>query len=46
VSDHPFDPQWTTDNPALMAYLDSLCADLTATETGKGKRKIRCSANL
>lgn len=26
----PFDPQWTTHNPALRAYLGSLCADLTA----------------
>lgn len=39
MSDRPFDPQWTTDNPALMAYLDGLCADLTATETGKRKRR-------
>jgi hypothetical protein len=39
VSDRPFDPQWTTDNPALMAYLDSLCADLSAKETVKRKRR-------
>ncbi|NPD20779.1 hypothetical protein [Alterinioella nitratireducens] len=26
----PFDPQWTTDAPALSAFLDTLCADLTA----------------
>jgi len=26
----PFDPQWTTDTPALAAFLDTLCADLTA----------------
>lgn len=26
----PFDPQWTTDTPALSAFLDMLCADLTA----------------
>ena len=26
----PFDPQWTTDTPALKAFLDTLCADLTA----------------
>lgn len=26
----PFDPQWTTDAPALKAFLDTLCADLTA----------------
>lgn len=39
MSDRPFDPQWTTDNPALMAYLDGLCADLTARETGKRKRR-------
>ncbi|WP_425074990.1 hypothetical protein [Sagittula sp. S175] len=26
----PFDPQWTTDNPVLTAYLHTLCADLTA----------------
>ncbi|MEL7470761.1 MAG: hypothetical protein AAFN27_20080 [Pseudomonadota bacterium] len=35
----PFDPQWTTDNPTLVAYLDDLCADLTARETGKRKRR-------
>lgn len=39
MSDRPFDPQWTTDNPALMAYLDGLCADLTGRETGKRKRR-------
>jgi len=39
VSDRPFDPQWTTDNPALTAYLDSICADLSAKETGKRKRR-------
>lgn len=39
MSERPFDPQWTTDNPALMAYLDSLCADLSAKETGKRKRR-------
>ncbi|MGR3512370.1 MAG: hypothetical protein ACU0GG_06355 [Paracoccaceae bacterium] len=26
----PFDPQWTTDARALKAFLDTLCADLTA----------------
>lgn len=26
----PFDPQWTTDSPALKAFLGTLCADLTA----------------
>lgn len=35
----PFDPQWTTANPALMAYLDSLCAELAAFEAGKRKRR-------
>lgn len=35
----PFDPQWTTDNQALIAYLDRLCADLTAKTTGKRKRR-------
>ena len=38
----PFDPQWTTDNPALVAYLHSLCAHLSANKTGKRKR--RCDA--
>ncbi|MFT6089474.1 hypothetical protein [Sulfitobacter sp.] len=35
----PFDPQWTTYNPALTAYLDGLCADLSAKDTGKRKRR-------
>ncbi|NKW78222.1 hypothetical protein HGD90_02185 [Rhodobacteraceae bacterium R_SAG7] len=35
-----FDPQWTTDNPALMAYLDSPCADLSSKETRKRKRRL------
>ncbi|MCE8508389.1 hypothetical protein KBY28_07985 [Ruegeria pomeroyi] len=26
----PFEPQWTTDAPALKAFLDTLCTDLTA----------------
>lgn len=26
----PFDPQWTTETPALTEFLDRLCADLTA----------------
>lgn len=29
----PFDPQWTTDAPALNAFLETLCADLTAART-------------
>lgn len=35
----PFDPQWTTDHPALTAYLDGLCADLSLKEAGKRKRR-------
>ena len=35
----PFDPQWTTDSPMLIAYLDRFCADLTAKGTGKRKRR-------
>lgn len=33
MSARPFDPLWTTDTPALMAYLDSVVADLTAVRT-------------
>lgn len=35
----PFDPRWTTDSPALVAYLDRLCADLTAAETRARRRR-------
>ncbi|WP_238368797.1 hypothetical protein [Mesobacterium pallidum] len=30
MKSRPFDPNWTTDNPTLMAYLDGLCVDLSA----------------
>lgn len=39
MTSRPFDPQWTTDNPALVAHLDSVCANMTAAETGKRKRR-------
>jgi len=45
MTSRPFDPQWTTDNPALVAHLDRLCADLSATQAGKRKRRRDAQAN-
>ncbi|GLQ35352.1 hypothetical protein GCM10007939_16350 [Amylibacter marinus] len=35
----PFDPQWTTDAPELLKYLDDLCTEMTLAEVRLKKRK-------
>lgn len=37
MSARPFDPQWTTESPALKAFLDGLSADMTAAQIRKHK---------
>ncbi|WP_306110623.1 MULTISPECIES: hypothetical protein [unclassified Roseovarius] len=46
MSDRPFDPQWTTDNSVLSAYLDRLCADLTAAETRRRRRRSEAQSRF
>lgn len=46
MSDRPFDPQWTTTNPALIAFLDSLCADLSAKEARQRGRSPDAKAGF
>lgn len=46
MSDRPFDPQWTTDNPLLSAYLNRLCADLTAAETRPRRRRSEAQSRF
>lgn len=36
----PFDPQWTTDAPELVAYLINLCEEMTLAEVRARKRKL------
>lgn len=35
----PFDPQWTTDAPELLKYLDDLCIEMTLVEVRLKKRR-------
>lgn len=35
----PFDPQWTTDAPELLKYLDDLCIEMTLVEMRLKKRR-------
>lgn len=46
MSSRPFDPQWTTDSPELLAYLGRLCANLTAAETRTRKRRREAQARF
>jgi hypothetical protein len=39
VTARPFDPQWTTDAPELLTYLDNLCIKMTLAEVRLKKRK-------
>ncbi|NDV99636.1 hypothetical protein, partial [Salipiger sp. PrR002] len=46
VKSRPFDPHWTTDQPSLVAYLDSLCRTIGEAETRGRSRKVEAQANF